>query len=806
MDNNNGDNQSFFDDATNIKLYFFKLVRVWYLFVIALFLSLSIAFFYLQYQMPVYGIKASLLVKQESAGSDMLPFSNKRGYSGFSQFGQSNLSDEIAILRSSGIIEETVQLLDDNVSYFANEELLNIFPEKNIELFSGHSPFQVEIDKSHPQLLNAVFRLEIKSESSYILSMNEETVLIGAYSEQNNVERVGLSKNISFSKEYKFGEKVVADNFEFTVALRSLPTNTNYSFLLTVPTQVAEAYKNRLRISQENGQSKVLTLSVSGSVPEKDKSFLDKLSEVYLQFKLDEKKKYFNQSIDFIDIQLIQLTDSLKDVEDSLELFRKQGQMMDLGFASTNLLNGLSELDTRKAEIEMKEKYYLQLEKYIKNNLDEDILVPSLIGINEGSLESMLAKYMDLTQKLRKQKMIFKDGKIIDNSVSDEIAEIKLAIIAYVDNLKKSNDLLKSELNRRINEYKREFSKLPAKDRELLNIKRKFELNDNIYTLLLSKRIELGITKAGITSDIQLLEPAKFTGKLGPNTRKIYAIALIIGLGIPLIFMVLMDLLNDKLSGIDELKRMTNIPVIGSVCQSNMNTSLVVANQPKSPVSEMFRSIRMNMGFMLPKNKKTPVIAITSYISGEGKTFVSMNISCTFAFTGKKVVLIGADLRKPKIAADFNIQNDVGLSGYLSGNVELNQIIKPSGYENLDVILSGIEPPNPVELLEDSRMDKLIEELSGIYDYIIIDTAPLGLVSDYYAIMNKADMSIFVVREGYSRKKSIDLVNEVYEKHKIENFSILYNGVKTGVGYGYGYGYGSYGGNGYGYFEKEVKK
>jgi tyrosine-protein kinase Etk/Wzc len=438
--------------------------------------------------------------------------------------------------------------------------------------------------------------------------------------------------------------------------------------------------------------------------------------------------------------------------------------------------------------------------------LDEDILVPSLIGINEGSLESMLAKYMDLTQKLRKQKMIFKDGKIIDNSVSDEIAEIKLAIIAYVDNLKKSNDLLKSELNRRINEYKREFSKLPAKDRELLNIKRKFELNDNIYTLLLSKRIELGITKAGITSDIQLLEPAKFTGKLGPNTRKIYAIALIIGLGIPLIFMVLMDLLNDKLSGIDELKRMTNIPVIGSVCQSNMNTSLVVANQPKSPVSEMFRSIRMNMGFMLPKNKKTPVIAITSYISGEGKTFVSMNISCTFAFTGKKVVLIGADLRKPKIAADFNIQNDVGLSGYLSGNVELNQIIKPSGYENLDVILSGIEPPNPVELLEDSRMDKLIEELSGIYDYIIIDTAPLGLVSDYYAIMNKADMSIFVVREGYSRKKSIDLVNEVYEKHKIENFSILYNGVKTGVGYGYGYGYGSYGGNGYGYFEKEVKK
>lgn len=267
-----------------------------------------------------------------------------------------------------------------------------------------------------------------------------------------------------------------------------------------------------------------------------------------------------------------------------------------------------------------------------------------------------------------------------------------------------------------------------------------------------------------------------------------------------------MDLLNDKLSSIDELKRMTNIPVIGSVCESNMNTSLVVANQPKSPVSEMFRSIRMNMGFMLPKNKKTPVIAVTSYISGEGKTFVSMNISCTLAFTGKKVILIGADLRKPKIADDFNIQNDVGLSGYLSGNVELNQIVKPSGYENLDIILSGIEPPNPVELLENTRMDELIEELSNIYDYIVINTAPLGLVSDYYAIMNKADMSMFVLREGYSRKKSVDLVNEVYEKHKIENFSILYNGVKTGAGYGYGYGYGSYGGGGYGYFEKEVKK
>lgn len=256
-------------------------------------------------------------------------------------------------------------------------------------------------------------------------------------------------------------------------------------------------------------------MSVSGTVPEKDKDFLDELSEVYLRDKLDEKKKYFNQSIGFIDAQLIQLTDSLKDVEDSLELFRRQGQMMDLGFASTSLLNGLSELDTRKAEIEMKEKYYLQLEEYIKNNLDENILVPSLIGIDEGSLEGMLENYMELTKELRKQQLLFKDGKSIDNSVSNEILEIKSAIVAYVDNLKKSNNLLKEELNRRINEYKREFNKLPAKDRELLNIKRKFELNDNIYTLLLSKRIELGITKAGITSDIQLLEPAKFSGKLG---------------------------------------------------------------------------------------------------------------------------------------------------------------------------------------------------------------------------------------------------------------------------------------------------
>lgn len=175
MDNNIEDNQSFFDDATNIKLYFFKLVRVWYLFVIALVLSLGIAFFYLQYQIPVYGIKASLLVKQESGGSDMiLPFSTGRGRGGFQQFGQTNLSDEIAILKSSGIIEETVRLLDDNVSYFANEELFNIFPEKNIEIFSGNSPFQVEVEKSHPQLINALFRLEIKSESSYILSMEEE--------------------------------------------------------------------------------------------------------------------------------------------------------------------------------------------------------------------------------------------------------------------------------------------------------------------------------------------------------------------------------------------------------------------------------------------------------------------------------------------------------------------------------------------------------------------------------------------------------------------------------------------------------
>lgn len=803
-DNTTEEEQSFFDDAATIKQYFFKIARVWYWFAIAVFFSLAIAFFYLQYQNPVYRIEASLLVKEESGSGDMLPFSTSGGgrRSSFGRFGGSNLSDEISVLKSSGIIEETVQFLGQNVTYFVNEEVLSVFPKRSIEIFSGHSPFEVVVENFHTQLFNAVFEIEAISGDSYSLSIVGENVLTGKYLENGKVDYGKFLENINFSEEYKFGQKVETENFSFTINLRVDSPNNSYSFVFTMPNQVAGSYKDRLDISQPDEQSKRLILSVSGSVPEKDKDFLDKLSEVYLQSKLDEKKKYFNQSIGFIDAQLLQLTDSLRDVEDSLELFRKQGQMMDLSFASTNLLNGLSELDNRKAEIELKDKYYVQLQEYIKNNLDEDILVPSLIGISEGNLEGMLGKYMDLNKELRKQKLTYKDGKSLNTSISVEVSEIRSAITSYIENLKKSNDLLRSEVDSRINRYKREFSKLPAKDRELLNIKRKFELNDNIYTLLLSKRIEMGITKAGITSDIQLLEPAKFSGKIAPNTRKIYIMALIIGLGIPLGFIVLLDLLNDKFSSLDDLKSMTKIPVIGSVCESNMKTNLVVPEHPKSPVSEMFRSIRMSMGFMLPKGKKTLIIAITSYISGEGKTFVSMNIACTFAFTGKKVVLIGADLRKPKIADDFNLENNVGLSGYLSENADLDQILKPSGYENLDIILSGIEPPNPVELLESAKMDELIEKLTESYDYIIIDTAPLGLVSDYYALINRVDMTMFVVREAYSRKKSIDLVNDVYKKYDLNNFSILYNGVKTGAGYGYGYGYGSYGGSGYGYFKE----
>ena len=330
--------------------------------------------------------------------------------------------------------------------------------------------------------------------------------------------------------------------------------------------------------------------------------------------------------------------------------------------------------------------------------------------------------------------------------------------------------------------------------------------------MLLTKKNEAGIAKASNVSDIRIIDEAKDLGQsaIAPNTKKNYSVALFVGLLFPLAFVFITTLLDNNINSPEDIKKLSNIPILGVVNRSRIKTNLAVFESPKSSVAESFRSIRSGLQYIyknLNKNK-TKTILITSSVSGEGKTFCSINIASVFSLTGKKTVLVGLDLRKPKIFGDFEISNDFGVVNYLIGQKTLDKVVQSTQHDNLDIITSGPIPPNPSELLMSDQMEEFIEELKARYDYVVLDTPPFGLVADALDLTTFADATIYIVRQDYSKKAMLNMINDKYQKREVKNISFVFNDyrqkAKYGYGYGYGYGY-AYGSYGNGYHEDERK-
>jgi succinoglycan biosynthesis transport protein ExoP len=372
----------------------------------------------------------------------------------------------------------------------------------------------------------------------------------------------------------------------------------------------------------------------------------------------------------------------------------------------------------------------------------------------------------------------------------------------------------------KINETESTIKQLPEDQQELIKIKRKYDLNDNIYSTFLQKRSEADIVKAANLSDIHFIDPAKDVGGglVGPKTSVNYVLALFLGLLIPLLFVFALFFINDSIQNTEDVSKLTQIPLIGVIGVNNENTHLAVYDKPKTALSESFRAIRSSLQFLYKKQQVegTKTLMITSSVSGEGKTFCSINIATVFALSEKKTVIVGLDLRKPKLFDEFNLSNEVGVTNYLIKQKTLEEITQASVIPFLDVILSGPIPPNPSEMIMSEGMRELIEELKKKYDYIILDTPPVGLVSDALELAQYCDVTLYIMRQNYTKKEMVTFLNNRVQRGELNNTSIILNGfenkAKYGGGYGYGYGYGAYS-NGYheevkteSFFEKVVSK
>ncbi|MFT6961892.1 MAG: capsular exopolysaccharide synthesis family protein, partial [Flammeovirgaceae bacterium] len=726
---------------------------------------MSAAYVYVKRQYSIYTVNTKVLLG--NVKDNAIPFQEL--FTGGSSLSAKNrIDDEMEIIVSYQMLEKTVANLNFLVSYYTEGEW------GKITEYYNSLPFLVEIDSSRSQLM-ANYNLTILSENEFQIDIPKPKDF---YSSYNYIDNSYVSNlDITHKGKYKYGDWIEHPNFRFRLIkkgdISSLKDFDRIFFAFNSVQVLANQLKASTSVSYLKQGSSILVINSTGSLPDKNAVFLKELLRVYTDNVLTKKMEVADNALVYIDKQLQSVRDSLDLAEGALERFQVNNKSLDVSTTAQKVFEKVSEIESNKVAINMQRKYYDYLLEYIKKNQNSDIVAPSLVGVGDPRLAGLLQELSELNSQISEKSLMFNgENNMLIQPLVQKLEKIKKTIIETVKSLIVTSNLSLNDVNKRLSTLEAEIRRLPKNEREFINIKRRFNLSDELYTFLLQKRAESGIAKVSTTAGITVVEEAGRAGarKIAPNPSRIYAIAFIIALALPLIFAFFRELSRTKIDTVEELNQITSIPLIGTICENPYDTNLAVTVNPKSIISEMFRGLRVNLSYLKPE-KDTKVIAVTSFMSGEGKTFCSMNLAATLAYSGVKTLLIGADLRKPKIFNDFSLQNDVGLSSCLIGEASIEESVKASGFDNLDIILSGPVPPNPVELIENSRMAVMMEKFKETYDYIIIDTAPLGLVSDFFAVKKYSDINLLVVRHRKSKKKALAYIDSLYKNDVISDLN-----------------------------------
>ncbi|MGR6087571.1 MAG: GumC family protein [Arcticibacter sp.] len=756
--------------------------RWWFVASIVVFISL--AYVYLKTTLPVYESGASVLIEESGK-----PSIKMEDFIAGDLFGeQANVATEKGILGSRSVMKQTISELGIGVSY-ANT---SVFP--HIPRYLKH-PFFVNVDTS---VVIPLWLRDVPFSLSYI-KVNKFKVSVSATDNSG--------KRFDFSVDAVYGQTITSEYFKFRVD--SMPDferkqeYADYEFTIHDESRQISDMVSRLKIETPDKDATILELTYRDEIPERAADVLNKLCEVYIKRDVQDKTSVASLTLDFVDQQLDQTSKAVGDVEVELQQFKERNQTVNLNEESKAFLERLNAVDMEKVKTEITLKSLDNILQYVSTSADITEMAPSSLGIPDPLLIELITKYQELQSK-RKSLSFGVKGKTTAVSVIDQqIKDTRASLIENIKSIKKNIQASNSSLNAELSEYEGKIRKMPEIERQLLAIQRRFEVNQNIYIYLLQKKAETAIAKASAISDNKVLDNAVVADEpVEPNKKLVLALALLGAILIPLVVIIAIRIFQTTVSSRDELVAMTDIPVVGVIGHVNKSDNLIVNNSPKSRVAEAFRSVRTNLQYF-GSESKNKVIMISSSVGGEGKSFVTMNLASILAMQDHKVIILGIDLRKPKIFQDFNLSNDTGVVSYLVGNGKLSDLIKPSGVQNLDIIPAGPVPPNPAELLAKPALGHLLDELAKTYDYIIIDTPPLGIVSDAFLIKNYSHLNIYVVRENYSKKDYIRSLNEMVELGKINNLCLLLNDSRLGQRYGYGYGGYGYGYGGYGYYEEE---
>lgn len=781
------------------KAILFEYLMYWPWFVACLLVCIAGAWCYLRYQAPVYNVNATVLIKQ---GDKNKPSGQNASLEAMQDLAMlsmaSNFDNEVEIIQSRTLLKEVVNALNLNITY--TEKRSFGYP---MQLYKN-TPVQVWMSPDEADKLTSSLQLQLECTPEGKVQVNT------AFS--HNGKEQTLSKHFD-----QLPGVLVTPVGTITLSSKDSTSiqeaHTIYATIIS-PTVAAANCKAHLSADPVSKVTTIVRLNYNDTNVDRGMDFLNTLVALYNRDANDDKNEVASRTAEFIDTRIQIINQELGSTENQLATYKQKAGLTDLSSDAQLALQGNAEYTQKQAENATQLRLVQFLKEYIDNPANQMEVIPANIGLTDNALATVIGQYNEmLTERKRLLRTSSESNPAVVN-LDASIQATRKNVQTSVSSVLKGLEITRNDLEHQARKFEGKISNAPTQEKELLSITRQQEIKASLYLMLLQKREENAITLAATANNGRIVEEPLSGGPVSPNSRTFYLLALVLGIGIPVSIIYLSNLLRFKIESRADVEKITNVPVIGDIpVVETKGNPIVVRENRNDLMEEVFRSIRTNIQFMLQENQK--VVLFTSTSSGEGKSFTAGNLACSFAFMGKKVVIVGLDIRKPGLNKVFHLSHkEKGITQYLVDpeHTDLLSLCQTSSEsENLYILPGGIVPPNPTELVARQTLDQAIEILKKHFDYVLLDTTPIGMVTDTQLIARVADLSVYICRADYTHKSHYELINDLKKDHKLPNICTLINCInmnqrKNGYYYGYGkygkygkYGYGKKYGYGYGY-------
>ena len=684
---------------------------------------------------------------------------------------QLDFTNEMLILSSRRLINETIEKLDLDVSYLIEGRI------KTGEVYKG-TPFYIEGKLLDPALFNCPFNVQILSTTSYRISLDES---YGA-----------------FEKVEKFGNAINDRRFSITLYGQDdiLKNNTSikdvkYKFIFNKREELISKFQKSLKLSQEKDASAIVA-EMEDVVQDRAVDFLRTLTNIYIENSIAVNKEVNDATLTYLDAEIKAVSSALGSSQ-NIEVSYKSGeQLPDIGAQTTVAISQKASLEEKRNELIVKLEYINRLDELLKTDEEDVSAYSAVLGSqNDPALSMSLSELLQLKQRKIDLGFTYQPNSPQIKEVDQKVAGLKSTIIGSVRTIRRTYSDQINSIGNQLGSISGKLFSIPKQQTTLTNLTRNVELNNKMYLFLMETRAQTMMAKAAIVADKSILEPAIAQGLIKPIPAKVLITGFGAGLALALLTIFFRSIYYNYITSKDDLSEITHLPILGVIAKTKEAEKeyMIVDKFPQSIASEAFRVIRSNLAYYGPKDG-CKVSLFTSSVASEGKTFCAVNTGIILAKSKKKVILIDLDLHKPKQANAFNLQNDIGVTSYMVGKANLKSIIKETSVPNLHVILSGPRIPNASELLLDVTLEEMINQLKKDYDYIIMDTAPVGLISDALELMKFADLTLYVLKANYSKKDFVDVVHHIAEKKDVKGIGLVLNAVsQKNITAGYGGGY-----------------